>query len=81
MAELGNSGGNREEAGTEISLCLHVLTADGVNPSLPDHRHRFVAGQCPSGGRHTTEAEPRPNQPFDPPVILLDNGVQIFARP
>jgi hypothetical protein len=40
-----------------------------VDLTLPDHRHRLVAGQCPPGSSDAGEAEPGPDQPFDPAVI------------
>jgi hypothetical protein len=38
---------------------------------LPDHRHRLKTKQCPLGGLQSAKADPRPDQSFDPPVILL----------
>ena len=46
------------------------------NLPLPDHRHRLVAGQRPRGGSRAPKAEPRPDQPFDPSVILFNDVVQ-----
>ncbi len=81
VSAAGNSGGNLKKAGDEGRLCPDVGTIDVVDLSLPDHRHRLVAGQRPSGSSQAAEAEPRPNQPFDPPVVLLDDVVQILALP
>ena len=36
---------------------------------LPYHRHRFVASQGPSRRLETAEAQPRPRQAFDPPMV------------
>lgn len=38
-----------EEPGDEGDLHLHPLTSNAGNLSLPDHRYRLVARQCPSG--------------------------------
>jgi hypothetical protein len=63
----------------ERGLRLHVATADVVDLPLLDHCHCFIAGQCSSGGRQTSEAEPRPHQPPYASLILLDNVVAVFA--
>ncbi len=64
-----NSGGDTEEVRNEDGLRPHVPAADAVDLTLPDHRHRLVAGQCPPGSSDAGEAEPGPDQPFDPAVI------------
>jgi hypothetical protein len=51
------------------------VTAYGPNLPLSNHRHRLVTSQCPLGSSQAAEAEPRPDQPFDPPVILLNDPV------
>jgi len=38
--------GDREQTSHEGALRPHVVTIDGVDLSLPDHRHRPIAGQC-----------------------------------
>jgi len=75
------SGGNLEELGHEDCLRPHVPPADVVSRPCSDHRHRLVASQCSLGGSQAAEAQPGPDQPFDPPVILLDDVVQVFALP
>lgn len=55
------SGSDLEQAGNDGSLCLDVVTVDGVNPSLPNRRHRLLAGQRSLGGRQAAEAESRPH--------------------
>ena len=49
--ERGGSGHDPEQASNQGSLCWHVTTADGVELSLPDHRHChcLVACQRPPG--------------------------------
>ena len=42
---------------------------------------RGISFRSVAGGVVTTEAEPRPNQRFDPPVVLRDNAGQILALP
>jgi hypothetical protein len=64
-----------EEARNEDTLRPHVVTDDVVNLPLPDHRHPLVASQRPPGCSHAAEAKPRPDQSFDPPVLLLDDIV------
>ena len=79
VTKAGVSGGHLEEAGNEDGLSLHVAPANVMNLSPPDHRHRFVAGQCWPGGGQAAKTQPRPDQAFDPPMILLDDVIQIFA--
>ena len=73
------SGGGSKQVRDESRLGLHVATADVVDLPLSDHRHSFVAGQRSSGGRQTSEAEPRPHQPLSLSMILLDDVVEVFA--
>src|SRR5215217_8171200 len=70
------SGGDLEQLGDEAGLRPHVASADAPNLPLPDHRHRLVARQRSSGRVETAEAEPRSDQAFQAPVILLDDVVQ-----
>jgi hypothetical protein len=70
-----SSSSTIEETGHEGSLRLHVVAADVSNLPLPDHRHRLKTSQCPLCGWQAAKAEPRPDQPFDPPVILLNDVV------
>jgi len=74
-------GGDLEELGNEDCLRLHVPPADVVSLPFSDHRQRLVASQCSLGGSQAAEAQPGPDQPFDPPVILLNDVVQVFALP
>ncbi len=73
------SGGGSEQAGNEGGLRRHVPTADVVNLPLPDHRHCLVASQCRLGCSHAAKPKPWPDHPFDAPVVLLDDVVQVFA--
>jgi hypothetical protein len=74
-------GSHLEEPGNQGNLRLHVATAHVVNLPLPDHRHHLVTRQRPFRGFQAAEAKPRPDQPFDRPVILLHDVVQVFALP
>jgi hypothetical protein len=72
------SGSSRcgEQSSIEITLGLHVVRWCGPHLSLADHRHGLVTGDR-LGCRHDAlEAQPWPNQPLDPPVILLDDVIQ-----
>jgi len=75
------SGGNSEQACNEGGLRLHVAGTNIINLPLSNHRHHFIAGQCPSGRGQAAEVQPRPHQSFDPAMILLDDVVQVFALP
>jgi hypothetical protein len=57
------------------------MTVNLSNLSLPDHRHRFETRQSSPRGVETAEAEPRPDKALDAPVVLLDDGVEVFALP
>ncbi len=46
--------------------------------SFPDHMHRFDAGQDDAGTTKILEAHHRFDDPFDGPVVLLNNVVQIL---
>jgi len=70
-----SSGGNLEEIGNKGRLRPHVPPADVVSLTFPDYHHRLVASQCPLGCLEVAEAKSGSNQPFDPPVILLDDVV------
>ena len=65
------SGGELEQFSDEGCLSLHVAATDLPNLPLPHHRHRLVASQGSSGGPEAGEAEPRPGQAFDPPMVLF----------
>ena len=75
------SGGELEQFSDEGCLSLHVAAADLPNLPLPHHRHRLVASQGSSGGSEAGEAEPRPGQAFDPPMVLFRDVVQVLALP
>jgi len=49
--------------------------------ALPDHREGLEACQGSPRRSKAAEAEPRPNQALDAPVVLLDDVVEIFALP
>jgi len=70
------SGGSLEEIGNKGRLRPHIPYADVVSLPFPNHRHRLVASQCPPGSLQNAEAKSGSNQPFDPPVILLDSPIE-----
>jgi hypothetical protein len=45
-----------------------------------DHVHQSDATQSTAGRVEGFEAEHRPDDPFDGPVVLLDEIVQVFDR-
>src|SRR5271166_712978 len=74
-------GGEPRLSGDEDRLCSDVAPVDLAYLPLPDHRHRLEACQRSSRRWEPAEAEPRPNQALDAPVILLHDVVQVFALP
>ena len=71
----------RPPAANEGGLRPQVPSANVVCLPLPDHRHRRGASQCPPGGWQAGETQLRSHHAFDPPMILLDDVVQVFALP
>ena len=65
-------GGCAEQGSNEVALCAHVVRWCTYNLSLVDHRHRLKAGNRLRGSCEALEPQPRTNQSFDAPVILLD---------
>ena len=70
-----------EEAGDKSSLSPDVAPVEVSNLALPDHREGLEACQGSPRRSKAAEAEPRPNQALDAPVVLLDDVVEIFALP
>src|SRR4051794_41377496 len=62
----------------ECALSAHVPPANVPNLSLSDHRHPLVASQRSSRRWQTAKAQPRPDQAFDAPMVLLDDVVEVF---
>src|SRR4051812_10298486 len=79
MAPAGDrSGSNVEQLGNEGGLGPHVASANPPYLPLPHHRHHLVARQCSSRRPEATEAEPRSDQAFHAPVVLLHNVIEIL---
>src|SRR3954463_433491 len=72
------SGRDPEQARHEGSLSVHVAPANVPNLPLSDHRHSLVTGQRSSRGWQATEAETRPDQALDAPMVLLNDVVEVF---
>ena len=70
-----------EHAGDKDRLCSDIAPVDISNLTLPDHRHRLETCQRSPRRSETAEAQSRPDQSLDAPVILLDDVVQVLALP
>src|SRR3954449_1476983 len=77
----GRSGSDVEQPGDEAGLGPHVASANPPYLPLPHHRHHLVARQCSSRRPEAAEAEPRSDQTFYAPMVLLHNVVEILALP
>jgi hypothetical protein len=77
------SGGDPEKPGDEFTLSFDVVSVDASNLSLSDHHHRLKTRQGSSRRPEPAKAELRSDQPFDTPVILLDDVVlfRYLTRP
>ena len=79
------SGRDPKQARHEGSLSPHLAPTNVPNLPLSDHCHSLVASQRSSGGWQATEAQPRPDQALDAPMVLLDDVVEVLdlaqARP
>ena len=67
--------GNLEEAGDKSRMSPDVAPVEVSNLALPDHREGLEACQGYPRRSKAAEAEPRPNQALDAPVVLLDDVV------
>lgn len=67
-------GGNIEQVGDEGGLGGH-----GGDLPLTHHGQALVAGERPARGVEALEPEPWPDQPFDPPVILFHDVIQVLT--
>src|SRR3954453_24151451 len=74
------SGRDPKQARHEGSLSPHIAPTNVPNLPLSDHCHSLVASQRSSGGWQTAKAQPRPDQAFDAPMVLLNDVVQAFDR-
>src|SRR3954469_20795215 len=72
------SSGDPEQARDEGGLSPHIPPANGPNLPLSDHRHPLVASQRSSCGWQTAKAQPRPDQAFDAPMVLLNDVVEVL---
>jgi hypothetical protein len=70
-----------EQVGDDDGLAPDIMTVNLSNLSLPHHRHALETRQRLPLGMETAEAEPRPDKALDAPVVLLDDGVEVFALP
>src|SRR3954451_1173476 len=67
-----------KQAGNKGGLSPHITPTNVPNLPLSDHCHSLVASQRSSCGWQATEAQPRPDQAFDAPMVLLNDVVQVF---
>lgn len=72
-------GGNLEEAFHKSHLPLNVTFACSFNLPSPHHLHRLITLDCSTCCLKTEEPESGINTPFDEPMILLDEVVEIFT--
>jgi hypothetical protein len=72
------SGGDAEQFFNEFALSPDVISTDASNLSLPDRRHRLKTRRRSSGRPEPAKPEPWAGQAFYPPVILLDDVVQVL---
>lgn len=77
-AAAASSGSNTEQISDEGRLGGHVVGGHGGNLPLAHHRQDLVAGDRPARGVEALEAEPRPDQPFDAPVILFNDIIEVL---
>ena len=73
------SCGPVEQVGDKGGLAADIMTVNLSNLSLPHHRHGLETRQRLPRRTETAEAEPRPDEALDTPVVLLDDVVQIFT--
>lgn len=74
-------GGHAEESCNEITLSPYIVCWSVQNLSFADHRHHFIASNCLRGSYKALEAQTRPDQTLDAPVILLNDVVQELHLP
>src|SRR3954451_1843876 len=73
--------GYAKQSSNEVALSAHVIRWCTYDLSLADHCHRLIACDRLVGRLEALEAQPRPDQPLDAPVILLDNVIQKLHLP
>src|SRR5919109_5050504 len=72
-------GGNLEEALHKSHLPLNVTFAYSFNLSFSHHPHRFITLDCSTCRLKTEEPQSGVNSPFDEPMVLRDEVVEIFT--
>jgi hypothetical protein len=72
-------GGNLEEALHKSHLTLNVTFAYSFNLPFSHHMHRLITLDCSTCRPKTEEPEPGIDAPFDEPMVLLDEVVEIFT--
>ena len=74
-------GSYSKQAGNEGNLPGDIPFAHTSHLSLPDHVHHLVSLQRSPGRFHRKEAHPWFDQPFDEPVVLLNQVIEVFDLP
>ena len=74
-------GRHSEQLGDEQNLCLEVPFLHTIHLPFPEHIHHFIALDRSPRRFKGEEAESWFDEPFEKPVVLLSNGVQIFDLP
>src|SRR5215470_5710970 len=74
-----NLCGNPEEVRHELDLHLYLTSAYSRNLPLTNYVHRLVSPDCSPRCVETEEAESSIDAPFDEPMVLLDEVVEIFT--
>jgi hypothetical protein len=72
-------GGNLEEALHKSHLPLNAAFAYSFNLPFSHHMHRLITPDCSTCRLKTEETEPGIDAPFDEPMVLLDEVVEIFT--
>jgi hypothetical protein len=74
-----SSGGNLEEIGHESNLSANVASPDPFNLPLPDHVHDLIPSDGSPRRVEAEEAESGIDSPFDEPMVLFDEVVEVFT--
>jgi len=72
-------GGNIEEALHKSLLPLNVTFAYSLNLPFSHHMHRLITLDCSTCRSKTEEPESGIDAPFDEPMVLLDEVVQMVT--
>src|SRR5215510_11416709 len=70
---------NHEEIRHESNLSLDVTFAYPFNLPFSHHLHRLITLDCSTCRLKTEEPESGIDAPFDEPMVLLDEVVEIFT--